>query len=291
MLVAVFQPIFIVGVGRSGSSIFHQLFAHHPNVVWLSRLSDAHPERPEINRRLMRALDVPLAGPLLYSRFDPGECYTFWDHFYQGFSVPCRDLRADDVPPPAAKRIVAALDGLLTSRRQRHLIKITGWPRIGFLKAIFPDARFIHVLRDGRPVASSFLKVDWWWGWRGPAHWRWGELSPEHAEEWDRHDRSFVALAGIQWKILMDAMEKSKPGLSPGQLLEIRYEDVCADPVAQFRSAVDFAGLQWSPGFESYVRGQQLRNENAKWRGELSPPQQAVLEAVLSESLARYGYR
>jgi omega-hydroxy-beta-dihydromenaquinone-9 sulfotransferase len=289
--VAVSQPIFIVGVGRSGSSIFHQIFARHPNVVWLSRLSDTYPERPEVNRRLMRGLDVPLLGPALFARFDPGECYPFWDHFYQGFSLPFRDLRADDVTPRARERVTRALDGLRTPRRPRHLLKITGWPRIGFLQAMFPDARFIHVLRDGRPVASSFLNVDWWWGWRGPAHWRWGELSEEHARTWERHERSFVALAGIQWNILMDAMEASKPGLPPSQLLEVRYEDVCTDPVGLFRKAVEFAGLEWSSRFESTVRAQRLRSENEKWRKELTEKQQSVLEDVLGSRLARYGYR
>lgn len=287
---AVTQPIFIVGVGRSGSSIFHQLFAHHPNVVWLSRLSDAYPTRPEVNRRLMRGLDLPMLGPLLYSRFDPGECYPFWDHFYPGFSLPFRDLGEDDVTPPVLSGVTRALEGICTARRGRNLLKITGWPRIGFLKAIFPDALFIHVLRDGRPVASSFLKVDWWWGWRGPTHWRWGELSPEHALEWERHGRSFTALAGIQWKILMDAMEASKPQLSATELLEVRYEDVCANPVAWFRKAVEFSRLEWSPRFEGFLRGQVLRNENQKWRNDLTAKQQAILEEVLAGHLSRYGY-
>lgn len=288
---AVSQPIFIVGVGRSGSSIFHQIFAHHPNVVWLSRFCDEYPERPEVNRRLMRALDIPVLGPRLAAHFDPGECYTFWDHYFQGFSTPCRDLRADDATPRARAGVSKALDGMRTSTRQRHLLKITGWPRIGFLQAMFPDARFIHILRDGRPVASSFLNVDWWWGWRGPNHWRWGELSSDQASTWNRHHRSFVALAGLQWCILMDAMEASKPLFEAGQLLEIRYEDVCDDPVARFRQAVEFSQLPWSPDFESYIRRQRLRNENEKWRKELTTQQQDILEDVLRDRLARYGYR
>jgi omega-hydroxy-beta-dihydromenaquinone-9 sulfotransferase len=290
MFVAVSQPIFIIGVGRSGSSIFHQIFAHHPQVVWLSNFCDVHPDRPEVNRRLMRALDLPVIGPALASYYDPSECYRFWDHYYRGFSVPCRDLVAEDLTPRTQSRLTHVLATMRTRTRQRHLIKITGWPRIGFLRALFPDALFINVIRDGRSVASSFLNVDWWWGWRGPNQWRWGNLTPEQSQEWERHNRSFVALAGLQWCILMDALEASKSQLSADRLFEIRYEDFCGDPIGLFRQAVEFAQLEWRPGFEAHVKRQQLRNENEKWRKELSVQQQATLENVLASRLVRYGY-
>jgi hypothetical protein len=192
--------------------------------------------------------------------------------------------------PDIMRRVPAYLAALATRRRTRPLLKVTGWPRVGFLAAVFPDARFIHVLRDGRAVASSFLKVDWWRGWRGPSNWRWGDLSSEHREEWNRHGRSFAALAAIQWKILMDAMEVAKRNLSADRILEIRYEDVCADPVRLFREAADFSGLEWSPAFERAVRDRAFRSENDKWRSDFTPQQQSVVEQVLSPYLARYGY-
>lgn len=285
------SPIIIVGVGRSGSTIFHQVMCGHPSVTWLSRFSDRYPDRPARARLLMRLIDSPVIGPLLTRQFDAGESYRFWDHFYRGFSVPCRDLVAADVTPRAAKLLPQALASLATRKRTRPLLKVTGWPRVGFLNEIFPDAVFIHVLRDGRPVANSFMNVPWWWGWRGPQNWRWGELSEEHRLEWERHDRSFVALAGIQWKILMHAMESAKALVPAERFLEIRYEDVCADPQSQFRRAVEFGGLDWNRRFERHITSRNLRSENDKWRKDLSPKQQQILDDVLSEPLRRYGYR
>jgi hypothetical protein len=76
-------------------------------------------------------------------------------------------------------------------------------PRISFLYAIFPDARFVHVLRDGRAVANSRLNASFWKGWHGLNIW--GGQMPEHyRQEWERHRRSFVALAGIEWKTHID---------------------------------------------------------------------------------------
>lgn len=287
---AVEQPLFIMGVGRSGSSIFFQLLARHPQVSWLSRVSDLTPGRSWVNRLVMRGLDSPALFGWLTRYADPSEAYGWWDRRYPGFSRPCRDLVAADVTALARTRIIRSLAANLTPRRTRALVKITGWPRTGFLYEIFPDARFIHVLRDGRPVASSFLNVDWWLGWRGPTNWLWGDLSAEHEAEWEAHDRSFIALAGIQWKLLMDAMERARAALPPGRFLDIRYEDLCADPVTVYRRATEFAGLSWTPGFERTVRRAGLRSENEKWRRDFSPAQQRTLEAVLGPYLERYGY-
>jgi hypothetical protein len=54
------------------------------------------------------------------------------------------------------------------------------------------------------------LNVDFWSGWRGPQNWRWGELTAKQRQEWERFDRSFVALAGIELKILSKALEQAK---------------------------------------------------------------------------------
>ena len=66
---------------------------------------------------------------------------------------------------------------------------MTGWPRAGFLHAVFPDARYVNVIRDGRAVANSWLQMDWWLGYRGPEHWHFGPLSDEHREVWERSGR------------------------------------------------------------------------------------------------------
>ena len=106
----------------------------------------------------------------------PGEYYNFWDTHAYGFSETCRDLVRSDVTPLVKKQVRAALEPMLTPSRNRLLVKITGWPRMGFLNEIFEDAKFIHIVRDGRAVASSLLHVHFWNGWHGPQSWRAGLL-------------------------------------------------------------------------------------------------------------------
>lgn len=283
-------PLFIIGTGRCGSTVFHDLLAHHPHVVWLTALSNRHPDRPEINRRLMTWADFPGAGPILRRRWQPVEAYGFWDHYYRGFSTPFRDLTADDALPASIARLRAAAQASVTSRRPHFLSKITGWPRIGFLNAVYPDARFIHVIRDGRATASSLLKVNFWWGWRGPGNWRWGPLTPERAERWKAYGHSFVALAALQWEILMEAYEQAREAAPAGRILEVRYEDLCADPLRIVRAAADFAGLEFSERFQRSVRSFRLTDRNDKWKQDLSPAQQAVLTGCIRDCLTRWGY-
>lgn len=284
------KPIFVIGAGRSGSSIFHQVFTEHPRVAWMSALCDRHPGNPVFHRALMRGIDLPWVGGLLKRRCESAECYDFWDHYFRGFSRPSRDLRADDATPHVVAGLRRAVEGLVTQHRPRLLAKITGWPRLGFLHEVFPDARFVHVYRDGRAFANSLLQVDFWLGWRGPEQWRWGPLDDELQREWEAHDRSFVALAGIQWKILMRAAETAKQSVPASSLLEVRYEDFAKQPVESFRQVADFCGLEWSMRFERALSRYRIESANYKWQKDLSPAQQAVLLAVLGDELGRHGY-
>lgn len=288
--VPVRRPVFIVGVGRSGSTVFHQMMARHPRTAWLSRLSEKLPTRVWPNQLLLRALDFGGFTRWATRSADPSEAYAWWDHRFPGFSRPCRDLVASDLTGQVRDRLQADLARIVSRRRPHLLVKITGWSRIGYLKALFPDARFIHVVRDGRPVASSFLSMPWWQGWRGPAHWQWGELTADQRAEWERHDHSFLALAGIQWKLLMDALDRSRSLLPAADFLEVRYEALCADPMACFREAAAFADLEWTPGFERALLATPLRSGNDRWRREFPADQQAILEQVLRAHLIRYGY-
>jgi hypothetical protein len=238
----------------------------------------------------MHALDLPLLSRYLRKPIYPVEAYLFWDYYCPGFSEPYRDLLKQDVTPRVKQTVRSVMAQMLTHKRRRLLIKITGWPRIGFLKEIFPDARFIHVYRDGRAVVNSLLNVYFWSGWRGPANWRWGELTPAQKEKWEKYDRSFVALAAIEWDILMSAQEEAKRRIPSDDILEIRYEDLCQDPVKSFRMAAEFSGLEWSPRFEATVRSFSFKNTNYKWQEHLNEAQQKVLNECLRNTLKKYGY-
>src|SRR5690349_3956207 len=160
-------PLFIVGVGRSGSSVFHRLLCRHPRAAWLSRVLEQWPNATRTNRALMHALAAPVVGQRLSGVIDPGECYDFWEQLVPGFTSPCRDLVAADVQNDARAAVRQALSAIPTKRRPQLVAKVTGWPRVGFLREIFPNAKFIHVLREDAPSPHRFWKGDCCTGWGG----------------------------------------------------------------------------------------------------------------------------
>jgi len=283
-------PIFIIGAGRSGSSIFHRMFSTHPNVAWLSGWHAKYLSNLEIVRYIPHIGDIPLLGQHLRSYIDPGECYELWEKLCPGFSTPCRDLLAGDVTNKNKKKIQDVFSKILTKKKDRLLIKLTGWPRIGFLREIFPDAKFIHMMRDGRAVSNSTLHVNFWWGWRGPQNWRWGELSEQHNDEWNRHNRSFAVLAAIQWKILIDAMDAAKTQLDDRNFIDVKYEHLCQSPIEVFRQTMEFCELDWSREFETNLSGFKLNSQDFKWKHDFTTSQSSEIEGVLREHLERLGY-
>lgn len=284
------RPIFLVGIGRSGSTLVHNVLSYHDQVAWLTRAANSFPTRPNINRTLLQILDLPVIGSALRRRISPSEHYAFWDHLYPAFSNPCRDLTADDVTPAVRARIRRAFSYCLTSKRLRLLVKVTGWPRVGFLLSTCPDSQFVHIIRDGRAVAYSQAHFSDWQGWRGPPNWRRGELSDEDLDTWNRFNRSFLALAAIEWNLLMARMEEASEGLSHHQFLEVRYEEICSEPLGSFQEITAYSRLPWSSRIEKKIATTEVKSANTKWQSDLTTCQRQMLDEIMGPRLEKYGY-
>lgn len=287
---------FVLGSGRCGSTLVHEVLARHPDVGFLSNLED---RVPAVGRRLAR-VNRPVYDRLPVEwtrkgrvRFAPSEGYHALDaEVAPLLSTPFRDLTEADVTPWLAGRFRRFFaDRAAVAGRPVFLHKLTGWPRAGFVGGVFPDARFVHVVRDGRAVANSWVQMDWWDGHRGPAAWSWGPLPPALAEEWEASGRSFVLLAGLAWKILMDAFDEARAAVPAAQWLDIRYEDVVADPAGEMRRMLDFLGLEPHPRFDARLAQYHFGSGRSQaFRQDLDERSLKLLDASLGEYLARYGY-
>jgi len=88
----------------------------------------------------------------------------------------------------------------------------------------------------------------------------------------------------------MKATAEAAARIPSRQFMQLRYEDFVSDPIRHFQDVAKFCELEWSPRFEKAIGKYRLRSTNDKWRKDLTPEQQAVLQSVLGESLAKYGY-
>lgn len=289
---AVVSPIFIIGTGRCGTTMTFNLLHVHPELAWPSQhmLGKWYDRYDKWQGRLSR---VPMIGGFArhwkrHRSFH--EPYDLWRRFDPGFNRPCRDLRAEDVTEVVRKGMVSALAKQMREMgKKRFITKYTGWSRIQYVDSIFPDALYVHVIRDGRAVATSLLMREWWHGWGGPSQWRWGLLHPEDETIWRNSDQSFFVLAGLQWKILMENIREA--GMTIGdRYREVRYEDIMANPESVFSSLLEWGGLSLDPAFLSHIRNAVYRNANDKWRTQIHPREVERFESLLGPALAMFGY-
>lgn len=286
------RPILVFGTGRSGTTIFLRLLAAHPHLGWFSNYVERFPRVPQL-AVLSRLLDLPLIGPRLEGR---------------GAAVPhaaeaLRTLRYITGGNFQAKRVLeasalAVADGdryrryvattLRWQGKKRYLQKHTGFPRIRYLSAVFPDAKFVHVVRDGRAVVNSLRGMPWWSGTLDD--WWWGPMPADYQNEYEASRRHPVILGAIQWKWLLDLAEAQIAELAPGRCLTVNYSRLVADPRSAMNQVSDFCELESSCVFERRRSAIRVHNADDRWRSQLTDAERAMLEKSLSDYLARYGF-
>ena len=286
---------FLLGTGRCGSSLVHEIVARHPDVGFVSNVDDRLASldlRGRGNRSLYRRVPAAFTekGRL---RFAPSEGYRLLGGRVSPALVdPMRDLVEDDATPWLSGRFQRFFRERADAQGAPVFVhKFTGWPRARFIHRVLPEARFVHVVRDGRAVANSLLQMPWWRGYRGPEAWGLGPLPDPYRREWASSGRSFVVLAGIEWKLLIDAFEQAKEAIPARQWLDVRYEDVVADPRGSIETVLRFLGLGWSDEFERGFSRHVLRSSRTDaYRLELSTDDVERLERSLAGHLEQLGY-
>ena len=123
---------------------------------------------------------------------------------------------------------------------------------VPFLAAEFPDAQFVHILRDGRDAAVSHAEQPWLnaasatsgrRGQGGQLHGpgaRWW-VEPERREEFRRVPD--IVRSAWCWRRFTEAALEGVAGLAAGRAAEVRYEAMVSDPAATADTLADFLEL------------------------------------------------
>jgi hypothetical protein len=288
------RPVFVLGTGRCGSTLVHEVLARHEGTGFVTNLDDLNISRSSSWQNTAWRRLPPSVTKKGGARFAPTEGYRVLAREVGPVLVdPVRDLTARDATPWLRDRMVRFVE----DRAERldspvFLHKFTGWPRTGFLRACFPDALFIEIVRDGRAVANSWLQMPWWLGHHGPDQWHFGPLPPDFQWLWEESDRSFPVLAALGWRMLMASYDEARTQVPAENWLRVRYEDVIDSPDAMFGGMLDRMGLDWTPSFDkSFHRYRFSKGRADAFRKDLSVADLAAMEAVLDKPLELLGYR
>ena len=280
---------FVIGTGRCGSTLVHEILARHPANGFVTNLDDKGIRTSSrVQNQAWRRLPASVTTKGRF-RFAPSEAYRVLGREVSPALVdPVRDLQSADATPWLAQRMQSFVARRTTRLRSEvFLHKFTGWPRTGFLQACFPGCTVIEIVRDPRAVANSWLQMPWWHGHRGPGEWHFGPLSPEQEAAWERHDRSFPVLAALAWEMLTDAADRARSEFPEQRWLTVRYEDVVADPRGSIAAMLGHLGLDWNAEFESgFDRYSIQAGRTDAFRRDLAPADLAAIEDVLATSRA-----
>jgi len=261
------SPIFIVGCPRSGTTLLRNLLRSHPNL--------AFPEEshfiPSYYRRYGNFSDADRARRLAKSILKVG-----WVRYWELGLTPenfedCRSFRA------------------VVSRLFEAWARKEGKPRWGdktphyvthipILLELFPAARILHIIRDGRDVTLSWLRT---------------RLEPGN-----------VYMAARFWRERVMAGRETGARLPGETYMEVRYETLLAEPEATMRGVCAFIGepynsvvLTPSPGKVETWRGPRLVQRKeivqanaAKWKTQMRAADRILFESVAGDLLAGLGY-
>ncbi len=100
-----------------------------------------------------------------------------------------------------------------------------------------------------------------------------------------------MVLAGLAWKLLMDAFERAGAAVPPDQWTDVRFEDVLLAPRPRFDDLLKFAGLDWTARFEAGFAHHRFQSDRSQaFRDDLSPANLVRLDRVLAGHLRAWGY-
>lgn len=278
---------FVVGVGRSGTTLLRMLLDAHPDL--------AIPAETAWIPQLALLPDGP--GDALRRRF--ADLVTGFPTF--------PDL---GLTPEAVRRALVAVEPFTIAGGLRQV----GWlyaasrgkarwgdkspahtTAVGAIHALLPEARVIHLIRDGRDVVTSVRDL------------------------WFRPARTLEGLAA-DWRARVQAARSA--GQGQPWYLEVRYEDLVQDPDRVLRSIGEHCALSMSAEVEEAGRRVRRRlgevgpahtdptitrsdrmalhartarppgtERVGRWRVDLGPRDAARVERVAGELLEELGYR
>ncbi|MFC1747510.1 sulfotransferase [Pseudomonadota bacterium] len=269
-------PFFIVGVGRSGTTLIRLMMHNHPNIAipyeshFVTDYSERADEYGSLNedKNLRRLINDILSEELL----------TQWDHEFDTDKIIAltKSRTINGVFTAIYEDYANGKDKIRWGDKSDYL------DRMHLINKAFPNARFIHIIRDGRDVANSVLKLPW-----GPKD----VISA--AEWWHEHVRLGRAMGAM---------------LSADRYMEVRYEDLVQDSEGELRKICDFLDEEYSPEMLNYYKsakaaipderkGQHYnadRPPNAgrvfAWKKEMSPTNIAIFSDYAKASLAAMNY-
>ncbi|MGA3565404.1 sulfotransferase family protein [Melissospora conviva] len=272
------RPIFVCGAPRSGTTMLQLMLHAHPRIA-------IPPETRLVLESYRQRRDF---GDLT----DPRRRRALAEWITRGKGTYFADLGLD--AGGVVEEIVAEADTLGTALGVvfRAYARRFGKPRWGdkrpayvrnlpILARLFPDAQFVHIIRDGRDCVASLTEMPW--------------------------HRGGVNQAISAWAQAVDHGRWARRTLGRDSYHEVRYEQLVADPETELRALCTYLGEEYDAAMTApdrvagvavparktwHVRTHRPVGSDrvGRWASRLSPQELGLCEAVLGDRLRAQGY-
>lgn len=277
------SPILFIGTHRSGTTWMGDMLSTHPDLAYWD---------------------------------EPRHVWS-WGHNYRRHDR----LTADDATDRVKMHIRKAFENHVRRSGRSRLVEKTpsNCLRIPFLRAIYPEARIILIIRDGRSVVSSTAEIvrgpipPWRivkraretpiWEWpafagrtasmaariiaRRPLNY-WGPRPPGW-QQWLRHDHPDVVRAK-QWAAMISCAVADARQEPPDRFMSFKYEDLLDSPRQIMRQLVDFARLDNADELVERVASTANPARKDGWRSRLSAETLERIRPHMEPTLNALGY-
>jgi hypothetical protein len=243
-------PIFIVGHWRSGTTLLHELLVLDSRYTFPTTYQCLAPNHFLISSWLLTRLKF-----LLPERRPMDNMVTGWnkpqeDEFAlcnMGLPSPYLTMAFPNEPPQYPEYLT--LEGLsddeltrwkaglewflkrVTFRDPKRII-LKSPPHTGRIKTLvelFPDARFVHIVRDPHALFGSTVKL-------------WKTLYKFQALQEPKHV-GLEEFVFSRFEQMYQSFERDRTLVDPSRFFEVRYEDLVREPIEQMRGLYDHFGL------------------------------------------------
>lgn len=281
------RPLFVVGCGRSGTTLVYEMLCGHERLGWFSTYTDRWPGVPQLAMLSRPYSAMRQRGPVPRRLPMPSEGYRIWDRCcLQPIERRSQPLFADDAHPTERERLTAAIFSHLRCQgRERFVNKNTrNARRVGWLTALLPAAKVIHVLREPRATVSSLLNVAFWRDLR--LHWRDNRSTAELLADGVAPE----VLAAELWRNDVARARADGERLGSERYLEVRYEAFLSRPREQLERITGFAGLENTAVYRRFTDSFRIVDTGQSYRQHLSADQVRTIDRITRPVAEPAGY-
>ncbi len=275
--------VFIVGCPRSGTTLLRRIVSAHPQIVITP---EAHwiPLWFEQRRGLMSdgLVTAELVSELL--------AHNKFALFGLGRET-LMSLAGSGQPISYASFVTGIFDLYGEARGKKAVGNKTpdSVRRIGTLHTLWPEARFVHLIRDGRDVALSLMN--------------WPSVRTKKPGTFPTWKDDPVSTAALWWELNVRRGREAGEALGLELYCELRYESLVAHPAQECATLCEFLGLAYDEAMLNYYEafraagGQEVVHDRQpitsglrNWRAQMPPNDVERFEAAVGILLDELGY-